>query len=52
MAEKIIIIKLVIQDNENKEKIKKIVEEVLEERSKDVMRRGFDIIQNPSTSGN
>ena len=50
--EKVIIIKLVIPDNENKEAIKKIVEEVLEERAKECMRMGFDIIQNPKTCGN
>lgn len=47
-----ITIHLVIKDDEDKEKIKKIVEEVLEERTKQYIRQGFDIIQNPTTCGN
>jgi len=47
MADKHITIHLVIKDNENKEEIKKIVEEVLEEKTKQSMRlmvRGFDSV--------
>lgn len=51
--DKYITIHLVIKDNENEEdKIKRIVEDVLEEKAKDFMRRGFEVIQNPVTCDN
>lgn len=52
MTDKYITIHLIIKDNENKEEIKKIVEEVLEEKAEAIMRRCFDIIQNPTTCEN
>ena len=38
--------------DEEVERIKKIVEKILEEKEKEFMRRGYDIIQNPTTCGN
>ena len=55
--DKYITIHLVIKENENEEdKIKRIFEEVLEEKAKQSMRYGFEmipgIIQNPKTCEN
>ena len=44
MPDKNIIIHLIIKENDNKEDIKKIVEEILEEKARDWMRRGFETI--------
>ena len=44
MPDKNIVIYLTIKENDNKEEIKKIVEEVLEEKARDTMRRGFELI--------
>jgi len=42
MPDKNIIIHLTIKENNNKEEIKKIVEDILDEKAKDLMRRGFE----------
>jgi hypothetical protein len=52
VPDKYITINLIIKDDENKEEIKKIIEEVLEERAKQCMHMGFDVIQTPKTCGN
>ena len=44
MVDKNIIINLTIKENVSKEEIKKIIEDILEEKVNYLMRRGFDFI--------